>query len=670
MENKDKNPNFFSKILSGIAKVFKTLGRWLARMFMGGSKSLAKDKRFEVERLESPSKLAVKAFFRRKLAVTALVILIGLFLFVFIGPLIAPMDVNFTDPDQANIAPTLSMRSVPSGMRDQIKEISGFSNFTVGVSNDNTLYMWGNKQDSLTGIRFDVFPEEIKEHNVYMASAGSDHVVAVVINEDDNTKGHLVFWGDKNRGQFGYNTGNADDPVITLPDEIRIGSLELDKISCLVSGKQASAIVYDGHVYYWGNTNTCLNMKRTQSNADKNKGTVRAKKVVFTNYYTMVLCEDGSYMCPAEMGGSFFKDEDAISLFDGKKSVDLTLKLKNTKIADIAATKNNFVILTEDGNILIHGASKYGEVNIADIPEGEKVVSIVGGSFHIAAVTDAGKTYIWGANDKGQCKLSGSQCKEVFLGAYQTYIADENGKLIDSCGLEGYAFGTDGLGRDTLTRIIHGGKMTMTIGAVAVIISTLIAVIIGCVSGYFGGWIDLLLMRVTEIFASIPFLPFAMMLSYVLTTKPLSEDTRIFIIMFILGLLSWPGLAHMIRGQVLAEREKEFVLAAKAMGVKEKKIAFKHILPNVISVILVSVTLDFASCLLTESSLSYLGFGVQQPRPTWGNMLNGANNSIVIQNYWWQWVFPAIFLAIATICINIIGDTLRDVLDPKSSQEK
>ena len=212
--------------------------------------------------------------------------------------------------------------------------------------------------------------------------------------------------------------------------------------------------------------------------------------------------------------------------------------------------------------------------------------------------------------------------------------------------------------------------MTMTIGAIAVIISSVIAIIVGCLSGYFGGWVDILLMRVTEIFSAIPFLPFAMMLSYVLTSRPISETTRIMIIMVILGLLSWTGLARMIRAQVLAEREKEFVTAAKAMGVKERIIAFRHILPNIISVIIVSMTLDFAGCLLTESSLSYLGFGVQQPRPTWGNMLNGANNSIVIQNYWWQWLFPAIFLAIATISINILGDTLRDVLDPKSSQEK
>ena len=115
---------------------------------------------------------------------------------------------------------------------------------------------------------------------------------------------------------------------------------------------------------------------------------------------------------------------------------------------------------------------------------------------------------------------------------------------------------------------------------------------------------------------------------------------------------------------------REYVTAAKAMGVSERTIAFKHILPNVVSVILVTLTLDFAGCMLTESSLSYLGFGVHYPRPTWGNMLNGANNATIIGNYWWQWLFTSLFLAITTICINIVGDTLRDVMDPKSNIDK
>ena len=228
--------------------------------------------------------------------------------------------------------------------------------------------------------------------------------------------------------------------------------------------------------------------------------------------------------------------------------------------------------------------------------------------------------------------------------------------------------GTDGRGRDVFARIVHGGKMTMTVGAVAVIVSSVIAIIVGCTAGYFGGFVDTLLMRVTEIFASIPFLPFAMLLSQIIKHYNVSESMRIFIIMLILGALSWTGLARILRGQVLAEREKEFVTAAKALGIKPRTVAFKHVLPNVVSVILVSMTLDFAGCLLTESSLSYLGFGVQPPHPTWGNMLNGSNNSTVIQNYWWQWLFPALFLSVAVICINVVGDALRDALDPKNNR--
>ena len=259
--------------------------------------------------------------------------------------------------------------------------------------------------------------------------------------------------------------------------------------------------------------------------------------------------------------------------------------------------------------------------------------------------------------------------KNIFTGYYQNYAIDANGKM-HTWGLKGFLLGTDDLGRDIFARLVNGGKMTMTIGAVAVIVSTIIGIIVGCISGYFGGWVDILLMRITEIVGAIPFLPFALVLSAILQSSDLHENTRIFIIMLILGLLSWTGLAKLIRGQILAEREKEFVTAARSMGVKEGRIAFKHILPNVISVILVSVTLDFAGCMLTESSLSYLGFGVQLPRPTWGNMLDGANNSIVIQQYWWRWVFPALFLSIVVICINIIGDTLREVLDPKSEVDK
>ena len=142
---------------------------------------------------------------------------------------------------------------------------------------------------------------------------------------------------------------------------------------------------------------------------------------------------------------------------------------------------------------------------------------------------------------------------------------------------------------------------------------------------------------------------------------------RMYIIMVILGILSWPGLCRLVRAQMFAQREMEYVVAAKTLGVKESKIIFSQIIPNVMSVCLVSITLAFGTAMLTESTLSYLGFGVPLPTPTWGNMLTGANNSLIIQSYWWNWVFVGAIFGITCICINLIGDGLRDALDPKAN---
>lgn len=684
MASKDKKDNFFLRF-------FKTLGRWARRMFFGASKEFSTEEALFVEKIESPTKMAVKTFFRRKLAVVALVVLIALFMLVFIGPLFIPMDLTHTDPLQANIGPTLSMKSVPKDLRDNIRSINGFANFTVGVSNDNNLYIWGYTKDDLANIDYSDIPDEIQEGNVLAASAGSDHAIAIT------TEGKIVGWGNRTRGQYGE--ANIDDKLFQIPDEIADG-IDPDTFQQLVCGYQTTALIADGKLYMWGNGNACLNLEEmykddaamkeavdqkvaeaAANGEELDPSTVEVdtiyregvKKVVLSNYYAAILMEDGS----VTGGNQLWVRETAyssISTSASNRVKNFTSYLDEQReagnpVVDIAATDNCFAFLLESGEILVAGAAQYNE-DLIPVPASGKVTSISAGTRHFVGLTDEGTVIAWGHNDQGQAEVNGLSAAKVYTGAKQTYLVDENDEFISSHGLKGYLFGTDNRGRDVFTRIVHGGKMTMTIGAVAVIVSSVIAIIVGCVSGYFGGWVDMLLMRVTEIFSAIPFLPFAMMLSFILQKHPLEETTRIFIIMIILGVLSWTGLARMIRGQVLAEREKEFVLAAKAMGVREKRIAFKHILPNVISVILVSMTLDFAGCLLTESSLSYLGFGVQQPQPTWGNMLNGANNSIVIQNYWWQWVFPALFLAIATICINIIGDTLRDVLDPKSSRDK
>ena len=664
MANKNNiNQNNAPEAKAGRTKI--TPFRWLKRMFLGASKDLDI---FEVEKLESPSKQAVKTFFRRKLAVTALVVLISLFLFVFIVPLFLPMNVNYTDTLQANLAPNFSMLRVPAELKNNVRTINGFSNFSVGVSNDNTLYIWGVTKDALTKNDYADFPADIKEGGVYTAAAGKDHIVAIT------TDGKVVAWGANNCGQYGdANEADGYRSMTKVLAEFANENGEfvfpdITKIEQITCGYQLTAIVYDGQLYVWGNTRNYTNIAdliKAINKRTENDPTTRVAQIALSNYYAMVRYENGKI----DHGAIFDRNTTGVSnISDGKLKALNHLGTK--KIVDITATKDAFVFLAEDGEVVVTFATEYGEDIFPAIPADEKVVNVEAGTRHIIAITDKGKAYAWGHNADDQADFFGADATNVFTGAKQTYLLNDNDKIVEKHGMRGYLFGTDSLGRDTFTRIVHGGKMTMTVGAVAVIISSVIAIIVGCISGYFGGWVDMLLMRVTEIFSAIPFLPFAMMLSFIIRNYDVEENTRIFIIMVMLGLLSWTGLARMIRAQVLSEREKEFVIAAKSMGVKENRIAFKHILPNIISVILVSMTLDFAGCLLTESSLSYLGFGVQQPQPTWGNMLTGANNSIVIQNYWWQWVFPAIFLSIATISINIIGDTLRDVLDTKSSREK
>ena len=356
-----------------------------------------------------------------------------------------------------------------------------------------------------------------------------------------------------------------------------------------------------------------------------------------------------------------------VSLSAKESTFDAVPQEIQGRAVDLAATDKSAAVLTEDGRITVWGSQDFGVQEIPQEVQGA-TVAIEAGRSHFTVLLKDGRVVSWGRNNFHQTDVpaEAETAASIHAGYYQNYVIREDGSVA-SWGLKGYLMGTDDFGRDVFTRLVSGGRLTMTIGAIAVIISTLIGVLIGGFSGYYGGKIDNILMRFAEIVGAIPFLPLAMILSSIVGNN-VSELRRISLIMVILGVLSWPGLARLVRAQILAEREKEFVTAAKAMGIRELSIIFRHILPNVVTVIIVNTTLNFASCLLTESSLSFLGFGVVEPNPTWGNMLTGSQASTVIVNFWWRWVFPALALSLATISINLIGDGLRDAIDPKSNE--
>ncbi len=633
---------FFKRVYEGGMYALKRLFGWIKRAFSGGKKELVSG---EAE-IESPSRLLREAFFQRKTAAAALVTLVALFLFVFIAPLFISLDINYTDPLQQNVSPGYRLMKPPKALQREVDTIDGFADFTVGLSKSGEVFVWGNTKNRLQNFDLKKIPEIVKKEGGRAVAAGKDHILALT------NGGKLVGWGDKSCGQYG---GEKVLNAVEMPPAL-LQPIAIDEVSSLACGYQASALIFkDGTAYLWGNTNSVSNLLSMQ-NLDE------VAEIRFTNSLAVALKKDGSVF----VGNGHFGN--AVSSKTGRQA-DFFNYIQDKKGVKIATDNKCVALLTADGELIVTGAFENGEDELPLLREGEYFTDLVGGTRHFVGVTNLGRSLAWGHDAYGQCELekSAGEGGRAFAGSLQSYLVDKEGKLVEKAGLRGYLMGTDGRGRDVFARIAHGGKTTMTVGAVAVLVSTVIAVFVGSISGYFGGWVDTLLMRITEIFSSIPFLPFAMLLSQIIKNYNVSESMRIFIIMLILGALSWTGLARMIRGQVLAEREKEFVTAARAMGVKEWKIAFRHVLPNVVSVLLVSLTLDFAGCLLTESSLSYLGFGVQQPRPTWGNMLSGSNNSTIIQNYWWQWLFPALFLSLAVVCINVVGDALRDALDPSQS---
>ena len=640
------------------------LGTWMARLWKGGSKQLAdemdeKAKNMAVEEIVSPLQQVIRNFFDRKLAVIAMFVLIGMFVAVFVGPLFMPSYYDaYTEVTQKSIAPTMSMMKVPNELKNDIKMIDGYGSFTVGLSNAGKVYVWGSTQIGTTGFDVADIPEEVQNANIVMVAAGIDHIVAI----DD--QGIVHAWGNNRLGQYGTLSqaeakGEAINPNIAyMPEELVTTGIDVTQIKKLTCGYQTTAIIMnDGSFYLWGN-------KLTYANMDLFLNAGSMYDLDFTLNYIVGINGMRNSIYTGSRGLY-----DVVRETIGGEAVPVTQFLSGRKIETITAANNNMCLLLDDGSVCFAGDFTGKQTPVPTLAADEDFVQIVAGSYHYSGLTNKGNVYSWGSNTLKQTEAptDAKGTTKLYSGGFQTYAVDDNDDLTAKWGLKGYLFGTDTSGADIFQRIINGGKMTMTIGAVAVIISSVIGIVIGCLSGYFGGKVDILLMRIAEIFNAIPFLPFAMILSAVMGRMTLSENTRIFIIMCILGVLTWPGLARLVRGQVLVARESEYVTAAKAMGVKEGAIAFKHILPNVMSVILVNLILNFGTCMLTESSLSYLGFGVTYPRPTWGNMLNGANNATIINAYWWQWLFTAIFLALTCICINIVGDALRDAMDPKSN---
>lgn len=583
-------------------------------------------KKAEKDEIITTGQAIFNNFISNRLAVIGLVCFSILVSTVLIGAAVKPVDFYETELELINTAPGKKILNFPKELNgnDLVKIESG-TTFSFALDKKGKLYSWGvNNPKNILGI-----PEKVQNNKVEDVVAGDAFVIVKLEN------GEYVGWGENMANQ-------AELPTTVQP-------MLSGNYGHLFAGKNfAGVVTAGGKAYLWGDQSLGQDIVKKDWQG-------QIKKAVAGKFNAFYLLKDGTV---GISGSGYVVTSTPKELQDG-----------SVKVVDIAINKNNAIAIDDKGKVYTWGNGG-NQLLLSENPAfDKKIVQVQAGYNAFALLTEDGEIITLGKNVYGEMESPKSQAKftKIMGNYFQFYAVDETGK-IHAWGLKGFLLGSDELGRDMLTRLFHGGKISLFIGVIAVLIASFIGILTGLISGFVGGWVDMFIQRLGEIISSIPFLPLVMTLSFAIGNK-LSVVQRMYLVMVLIGLLSWVGLCRLIRGQILIEREKDFVLAARALGLKETTIIIRHILPSVLNIAIVSITLSYAGTMLTESALSFLGFGVQSPIPSWGNMLTNAQQASVVDLYWWRWIFPAAMIVIAVLSINLVGDGLRDAMDPKANEK-
>lgn len=228
-----------------------------------------------------------------------------------------------------------------------------------------------------------------------------------------------------------------------------------------------------------------------------------------------------------------------------------------------------------------------------------------------------------------------------------------------------HLLGTDKYAMDVMTRLMYGGRVSLLVGFVVVAIEIFIGIIVGGIAGYFSGWVDVIIMRFIELFNCIPFYPMMLIIGNIMDARQVGSTVRIMLLMALLGLLNWPGIARIVRGQILSLREQDFIVATEACGIPVSRRIFKHLIPNVTPLLIVNATMSLGGIIITEATLSFLGLGVKFPAASWGSIINQAQDGFVLRSYPWIWIPAGLLILLTVLGFNFVGDGLRDAFDPK-----
>ncbi|MFO3715565.1 ABC transporter permease subunit [Anaerococcus cruorum] len=583
------------------------------------------------EAILSPGKVAVKNFFRNPLGVIGLILFIAIILIVFVGSAILPFNQYYSQGNLTNVAPGGAYMNYPKEMeKEGTQKISIGNTFAVGLTKEDNVYVWGSdNEDKVLTIPEDV-KKGLKGKKVTDVAAGDRHILVAT---DDN---QIYGWGNNSFEQ-------------TKMPPMQENQIKTEGIEKLGAGVQYSVVLTKAkNLVVWGSTMASrLNLIPSE---------VQGQVEDFdTSPINMLVAKtDGTVQLLGVLGA------------ENQTTMPKELTDGSVFVKKVALTSSSAAALDDKGKLYVWGPSR-DQISGDNVPEFEApIVDIQGADTTFTALDENGKIYTWGKDNYGELNAPDGEFEQIYASYFNQYAVGKEGN-IETWGLNGFRFGSDDQGRDIFTRLIHGGRMTMIISLISTIIQIVLGVLIGMISGFAGGRVDNILMRISEIISSFPFYPMLISLSALLPPGA-SQTQRITMVMVLLGLLGWTSLARLVRGQILAERERDYITAARALGVKDSQIMIKHILPNILSIVIVNATLGYAGNLLTESGLSFLGFGVQEPTPSWGNMLSAAQSSDVLNIYWWRWVFPALAVFLVSFSVNLIGDAIRDAIDPRANE--
>jgi len=614
------------------------------------------------------------------------------------GFLTADGELYIISPDATNL------RTVPSDIQGNISDFAITDNNVAVVTADGSVSFWG----FTPSLDADTTPISITSGAVSITSDDDDFIVVmtngnatrfdIIGNQTSATtapattlQGHLlegaVVTGiDLNATSVGFLTADNRVYVFTQGENHEIENIPADiqgrVADFAISNRNGAAVLTDGTIYLWGEGPILpmADFKQGRAVSIRADNTNFAVTLTNGNEHAFITDPSGIPMFWRLPAGVQIVEVEKNSLSAGVLTSDGEIYIilpvdrafRNVpqqyqgRFTTFALTDRNGAAILDDGSIVVWG-DILPIINIPEEAEGRRAIAIEGGEEHLTVLFEDGGIMSWGRNQMGQINYPNrhSDYEQIFIGYHHNYAMRANGDM-DTWGLRGFIFGSDDAGRDIFARVWTAGRYSLTIGFVSIVIATIIGIVFGALAGYFGGWVEMLIMRLGEIVMSLPFFPLALIVNWRLQGTGLDQVQQLMVLMVVMGVISWPGIMRLTRAQVMQARNAEYVIGARALGVKESRIISKHIMPNILSVVIVQFALGLAGAMLIESTLSFVGFGITPPTPTWGNMLNAAQDTIVLRNQWWRWVFPAAALVTTVLCINLIGDGLREAFDPRA----